>query len=105
MMHAKQKTEDAEVSFSTLPRNTTQSPQSDSSVFSTSLPRNFSVSDDPKGGPKSPKGGVQMRTKWGKSTNMHGLLAGVQQLRCLFDLMSPGVLPDEMIVGALLDLV
>ncbi|XP_066929855.1 protein unc-80 homolog [Clytia hemisphaerica] len=100
MMHAKQKTEDVEVSFATLPRNTTQSSQNASSVFSTSLPRNFSMSDDSK----SPKGGAQIRTKWGKSTNMHGLLAGVQQLRCLFDLMSPGVLPDELIVGALLDL-
>ena len=48
---------------------------------------------------------ASVHTRWGKSTNLVGLYSGLQQLRCLLDTMSPGLLPTETVVGALLDLV
>ena len=108
-MHNKQKTEDLDLSLpssATLPRKASHnddSTMSNESIFTGSLPRNALESKFKKSVEFSTSS--SLRTRWGKSTNMVGLYSGLQQLRCLFDMMSPGVLPCENVVGALLDLV
>jgi len=77
--------------------------------LSNSLPRNFSISH-PTGslssdGFQQSSGGGNLKKKWGKNTNLTGLYAGLRQLRCLLELLSPGILPDETIVGTILNLV
>lgn len=105
MMHNKQKTEDmGSPTSTTLPRkithNNDSSTISNESVFGGSLPRNTSASKWKRGVEFSAS--VHNR---GKSTNMAGLFSGLQQLRCLLDMMLPGVLPGETVAGVLLDLV
>ena len=102
IMH-KQKTEDMDSPTSaTLPRRSDA--LSSESVFTGSLPRNTPslASKWRRGVEFSTSASVHNR---GKSTNMAGLFSGLQQLRCLLDMMLPGVLPGETVAGVLLDLV
>ena len=105
-MH-KQKTEDMDSPTSaTLPRRSGHNNDalSSESVFTGSLPRNTPslASKWRRGVEFSTSASVHNR---GKSTNMAGLFSGLQQLRCLLDMMLPGVLPGETVAGVLLDLV
>ena len=105
--HKKSSKTDHPDSTYTLPRqstiHTSKLDFEDSIISSNSLPRNFSISN-PSSDTFNQSGG-NLKKKWGMNTNMNGLYAGLQQLRCLLELLPPGVLPDETIVGTILDLV
>lgn len=48
---------------------------------------------------------IDGRGKRGKNTNLYALYHGLKELRCLLQLVPPGTVPDDTMVGALMDLV